>query len=51
MGTYIVGGLLVVAVAGALAKMRKDKKNSACGGGCSSCGCGSKTEQGCSAEK
>ncbi len=38
MGTYIVGGLLVVAVAGALAKMRKDKKNSACGGGCSGCG-------------
>lgn len=40
MGTYIVGGLLVAAVVGALYKIRADKKKSACGGGCG-CGCSS----------
>jgi len=37
MINYIIGGLLLLAVLLALAKIRRDKKNGNCCGGCSGC--------------
>lgn len=44
IGTIVVAGILILAVAAIIRKLRRDKKNGAschCGGDCGSCGhCG-----------
>ncbi len=38
MGTYIVGGILVILILAIIRKLYKDKKNSkGCGGNCAGC--------------
>lgn len=41
MGTFIVGGIVLIIAAGAAAVIYRDKKAGKCSGGCSGCsGCG-----------
>ncbi len=40
MGTWIVGGVLLIVIAVATRSIIKDKKSGKCSCGCSSCGCG-----------
>jgi hypothetical protein len=54
MGTYIIGGLLIAALAGIVVKMIKDRKKG-CGCGCGSCpyaqGCKMPEKESCSTQK
>jgi len=41
VGTFIVGGIVLIIAAGAAASIYRDRKAGKCGGGCGGCsGCG-----------